>query len=618
MSLCNQMKHLNLTILFLLIAAGVFSQTAEEQTGIDTIFESYKAKGCFVLYDSEKDHYIRYNYDLCEEPIVPENLYFIYLSIASLQYGVVKDINDIVEFTDDRMMTKRASIASAFSTGNIAFFEYLASQIKPRRLKKHMKKDGFGNYSVKKEDPFNFWDATLRISPNDVVSFLKKLEGNTLSFHETLTNPVKTILTRDDSLGYSILEITSPLLIKTKSSYRYNWYAGFVIRDGKKYYFATSVERGKQHKNVAERITKEILYSMEIIPRPTPVILKPKPTLDEMIGQMILVGVGGTKVDSTDGTIKAIKDKIVGGVILFEKNISKDNSRENLQKLTKDLQEAADTKLLICIDQEGGKVNRLKSKYGFPESVTSQYLGKIDNPDTTAFYAEITAKTLSDLNINLNFAPVVDLSVTDNFIKKAGRCFSDDPEKVTLHALRVIEKHNENDIITVIKHFPGHGSAEGDSHKGMVDVSNTWNEKEMVPYKKIIALNICPAVMTAHIINSKLEPDSIPATLSNKIINNILRHDIGFDGVVFSDDMQMKAISEQYGIEKAVALAINAGVDVLMYSHNIQGTTDQTADKVFITIKKLVDDGTISEERIRESYNRIIELKNRYNIIDNE
>ncbi|MBU0764609.1 MAG: glycoside hydrolase family 3 protein, partial [Bacteroidetes bacterium] len=200
----------------------------------------------------------------------------------------------------------------------------------------------------------------------------------------------------------------------------------------------------------------------------------------------------------------------------------------------------------------------------------------------------------------------------DNFIKKYGRTFSDDPEKVARHAMEFIAAHRKYGIITTLKHFPGHGSADGDSHLGLVNVTHTWNRSELEPYKIIIDSGMCDGVMTAHILNFRLGTDSLPATLSAQVINGLLRDTLGFDGVVFSDDMQMRAISDFYGMKKAIRLSIEAGVDVLIFSHNIAGTTDQKAERVFNVIKKLVEDGEISRERIEQSYNRIMKLKEKY------
>jgi beta-N-acetylhexosaminidase len=164
-------------------------------------------------------------------------------------------------------------------------------------------------------------------------------------------------------------------------------------------------------------------------------------------------------------------------------------------------------------------------------------------------------------------------------------------------------------VLTALKHFPGHGSALGDSHAGFVDVTDTWSEVELEPFANIIAAGQADTVMTAHVFNANLDPD-YPATLSHATITGILREQLGFDGVVYTDDMQMGAIRDNFGYEEAVRLAIGAGVDIIAVGNNLQydpGIIGQTLD----IIRAAVDAGDISEARIDESYARIMALKAR-------
>jgi beta-N-acetylhexosaminidase len=337
-------------------------------------------------------------------------------------------------------------------------------------------------------------------------------------------------------------------------------------------------------------------------------------SLDTKIGQMIMVGYPGTSLAPNDLIIDEIKSGNIGGVILFEKNIGELNPITNLRELITDLQTPAGVPLFMAIDQEGGTVNRLKSKYGFPESVTAAYLGDLDNEDSTRFYGQQTAATLSDLGFNVNFAPVLDLaSNPDNpIIAKYGRAYSADAEMVTKHAGITIEEHNKQNIITVGKHFPGHGSSQADTHLGIADVTETWDKLELTPYEALIKANKLPGVMSAHIVNKNLEPEGLPGTLSRRVLQGILREDLQFKGVVFSDDMQMHAITEHYGLEKSIELGINAGLDVIIFSNNIQSSEDRTVGLVHGIMKKMVEDGTISQSRIDESYARIMKLKGEY------
>ena len=207
---------------------------------------------------------------------------------------------------------------------------------------------------------------------------------------------------------------------------------------------------------------------------------------------------------------------------------------------------------------------------------------------------------------------MVDLAITENtVIFKPERAYSSNEDTVALMAAEVVKQHRKFGVITALKHFPGHGSSKEDTHFGVADVTNTWNERELTPYKKLVDANMVDAVMTAHIVNKNLDSKGYPGTLSKEILDGILRKRLGYNGVVFSDDMQMHAISKNFGLEESIKLAINAGVDILCFSNNISGSDERTVDKVHSIIKKLVASGEIKPERIDESFQRIVQLKSR-------
>jgi beta-N-acetylhexosaminidase len=332
-------------------------------------------------------------------------------------------------------------------------------------------------------------------------------------------------------------------------------------------------------------------------------------SLDIKIGQMILIGFPKAEVDPE--VLREISEGKVGSIIIFEKNIPARNSFVALKKITWTYQQAAPIPLLISIDQEGGRVNRLKDKYGFPKSITAEAIGKSPSLDSVRFYSESTATTLAGLGINVNFAPVVDLSSNRNnpIIAKVGRAFSANEDSVTLMAKEVIKQHRKYGVLTALKHFPGHGSSKDDTHLGIADVTNTWEDRELKPYQALIDSGYVDAIMTSHIVNRKLEPDGHPGTLSDDVLAGILRQRLRFNGVVFSDDMQMHAITKHYGLEDAIKLAVNAGVDIMTFSNNIAGSDERTVDKVHAIIRKMVENGQIKKERIDESYARVMKLK---------
>lgn len=346
--------------------------------------------------------------------------------------------------------------------------------------------------------------------------------------------------------------------------------------------------------------------------RPQPVTALTIDSLDFKIGQMIMIGIGDiTSLAPYDPLVMEIREGKAGGIVLYEKNISPVHSKKTLKHLISNSQKETQIPLFISIDEEGGKVHRLKKKYGFVNMPSASYLGELDHVDSTYYYTQNLAKLMAELGINLNYAPTVDLALNKEnpVIAKLGRSYSDDPKIVSKHALASISAFHDHGIKTIIKHFPGHGSSSKDTHWDMADVTTAWKFAELLPYKEIIASGKCDAIMTAHIINCHLDPDCLPATLSKNMITGILRDFMGFTGVVFSDDMQMYAISKNFGLENAIKLAIQADVDVLMFANNVNADERVKASDIHAIIKKLVKSGAISKARIDTSYRRIAALK---------
>jgi beta-N-acetylhexosaminidase len=256
----------------------------------------------------------------------------------------------------------------------------------------------------------------------------------------------------------------------------------------------------------------------------------------------------------------------------------------------------------------------LKEKFGFPATVSNKYLGDLNNADSTRFYADKTANTLKSVGINLNLSPVVDVDVNPNSpaIGAIGRSFSSNPRIVSDNAAIVINSHHKQNILTSLKHFPGHGSAANDSHHGFTDVTSTWQQIELEPYRNLINSGYKDFIMTAHIFNANLDPE-YPATLSKNIMTGILREQLNYKGVIISDDMGMGAITTQFGLETAVEKSIEAGVDILLFANNLS-YDDHIAEKVITIIKSMIAEGKISVNRINNSYQRIITLKKNYNL----
>lgn len=339
--------------------------------------------------------------------------------------------------------------------------------------------------------------------------------------------------------------------------------------------------------------------------------------LDEMIGQMILVGFRGLALEAENPIVADIRDRKIGGVVLFDYDVPSQSPVRNVESprqvkaLIDSLRGLAAVPLFIAVDQEGGRVSRLKEKFGFPATVSQKYLGSLDDAAITRKYAETEATVLAEAGFNLNFAPVVDLDVNpaNPVIGGIERSFSADPAIVVKHALEVIRAYRAAGVLTTLKHFPGHGSSRSDSHLGFTDVTETWSQTELEPYRKIVETGLCDAVMTAHVFQAGLDP-KYPATLSRPVIQSLLREKLGFDGLVISDDMQMKAISANFGLKEAIIRAVEAGVDLLTFANN-SVFDPAVARTAVVILKEAVSDGTIPIERIKRSADRIQRLKKR-------
>lgn len=330
--------------------------------------------------------------------------------------------------------------------------------------------------------------------------------------------------------------------------------------------------------------------------------------LKKMIGKMLIVGFSNSKITKNSKIIQDINNYELSGVILFDRFYNDINKTKNissprqLQILTSSLQKFSNKSLIISIDQEGGKVARLKPKYGFSQISSAKEISTLHVEYVQEIYST-QAKMLSKYGINCDFGPVLDLAVNkDNkVIYKLERSYGSKPKDVVKFASIFMKTLEEKNILSVVKHFPGHGSSLGDSHKGFVDITNTWSEIELEPYKELIKNNQVKMIMTAHVFNKHLD-DKYPATLSYKINTKLLREKLNYNGVIISDDLQMGAISQHYCLKEIVTLSINSGVDILLFANQLaQQNTDELVDVILTQVKN----GSIDIKRIEESNERI-------------
>lgn len=344
----------------------------------------------------------------------------------------------------------------------------------------------------------------------------------------------------------------------------------------------------------------------------------PDSVLRRMAAKMLMVGFKGDSVTDGSDAARYVRDLKVGGIILFDVDLTGTakigsrniTSKERLTKMTADLRRYAGGDLLIAVDQEGGMVRRLRPEYGYSPTVSQEYLGTVNCRDTTMKYAGRMAREMRESGVNVNLAPLIDVNVNPEcpVIGALHRSYSADTAVVADNAGWSIEAHHRNGVLCAVKHFPGHGSSASDSHYGLTDVTGTWQSYELAPFRELISSGKADMVMTAHIFQRNLDPE-YPATLSKKIIDGVLRGQLGFDGVVLTDDMYMQGIIDNYKVEDAIVLAINAGADILVMGNNIStGYEPERPFRIVDMIVRAVKDGRIGQQRLVESNRRIDRL----------
>ena len=320
-----------------------------------------------------------------------------------------------------------------------------------------------------------------------------------------------------------------------------------------------------------------------------------------------------------DPGVIAVRDQLakglIGGVVLFPENIA---SPKQLQDLIAYLRNARSMPMpFIAVDQEGGKVQRLNRWNGHSNFPSAQRVARTPSyasPEAAQkLYAKM-AEELAEAGFNMNLGPVVDLNTNPHnpVIGARGRSFSNDPDTVTALATAFIEAHRAANVLTVAKHFPGHGSSRVDSHKALADVSKTWREVELEPYRRLAEDGLLDAVMVGHLYHPRFsDMEKLPASLSAKAIRALRTKTwIDFNGVVISDDMEMGAVRGKFTIAERAVKAIKAGTDVVVFS-NAQSSDSELGVKVHAAIAEAVCDGRISRKRIEQSYGKIMLLKRR-------
>lgn len=346
-------------------------------------------------------------------------------------------------------------------------------------------------------------------------------------------------------------------------------------------------------------------------------------TLEEKIGQLFIVfpeslcpSSGGNYANksgeksSTEFTreMSDAMDKYrVGGIVLFSKNIV---SQTQLPKFISDMQSASEIPMFISVDEEGGRVARIAGSnlFGAKKYKNMASVGASGNTEAARDVGRTIGGYLKPLGFNLDFAPDADVNTNPKNIVIGDRSFGSDPKLVADMVCAQLDGMHEAGVMGCIKHFPGHGDTTADTHSGYVKIEKTWDELktcELIPF--ISALDTTDMVMAAHITAVNITKDGLPSSISEEMISGKLRGELGYDGVIITDAMNMGAIAKNYSSADAAVKAIKAGVDIILMPKDLGEAADG--------LKEAVESGEISEERIDESVSRILRLKQKYEII---
>jgi beta-N-acetylhexosaminidase len=326
--------------------------------------------------------------------------------------------------------------------------------------------------------------------------------------------------------------------------------------------------------------------------------MKPLNDALEALGELFIMGLSGFEVSPE--TSEFMTQAKIGGIILFSHNY---DTPAQLVELSSQIQEhKRKLPLWIAVDQEGGKVQRFKK--GFTRIPEAGLIGSAGSPQLAFEIAEVIARELRAIGVNLNFCPIADIATNPKNPVIGNRSFGQNEEIVSKMVTSFIRGHLVHSVQPCVKHFPGHGDTSTDSHYALPRIDNpieVLEKRELIPFKKAFRSK-CAMVMTAHILNSKLDP-KWPATLSRFILQNILREQLHYRGVIVSDDMEMKAIADHFGATEAPRLALIAGCDMLIYR------SEAAARIAYEALKKALIDGTLPQERVLEAASRIRALK---------
>lgn len=360
----------------------------------------------------------------------------------------------------------------------------------------------------------------------------------------------------------------------------------------------------------------------------------------ELVGRLIWVGLRGAEPGEPqlEAELERCKQACVGGVILFDVDVPERNRQlglgldeerarlasprniidpEQAKRLVGYLKEELGEHLIVCIDQEGGQVCRLNPARGFASSPAPRDYAEMSDGERFEA-AHVLARTIAGIGVDLNLGPCVDVAINPDGPGHTalGRSFGRDPDRVIKCAREQIDALHAHGVGCSLKHFPGHGSASGDTHFGLVDITETFVEPdELAPYRALCAQHgdegpRADSVMISHLVHRGYDPE-LPASVSRPTITGLLRDSIGFDGVVLTDALDMHAIADRFGMGEAAVRAIEAGADCALEANNLTHTYPCPAPEIHAALTRAVNDGRLTAARLAESVARLDRLRSR-------
>tara|TARA_R110002096_G_scaffold124149_3_gene268554 strand:- start:3426 stop:4541 length:1116 start_codon:yes stop_codon:yes gene_type:complete len=330
-------------------------------------------------------------------------------------------------------------------------------------------------------------------------------------------------------------------------------------------------------------------------------------SLEQRIGQMLLLGFIGSTVD-TDGADQIaghLAAGRIGGVLFLRHNV---RTREGVEGLTARFKAIAPD-AWMAVDQEGGVVQRLSRDLGYGAVPRALLVAQAGDTDAARAVYAAAALEFRAAGFNMNLAPVADLNDPENaVIGRHGRAYGDDGATVAAYASAFIDAYREAGAVCAIKHFPGHGHSRGDSHAGFVDITDTWTDAELDPFRRLIDAGEARLIMGGHLTQRGLDPADVPVTFSAPVIEDLLRGEMGYTGAVMTDDLDMAAIRENYTQREAVLRSIEAGNDIIMLS-NSAAPDPELPQRIAGWVGEAITEGRLTEARIDQSVARIAALR---------